>query len=197
MKSIRREPHGIPYNKVCDSLSQKIFQKAYREFVELVGPREDLSEVETGGLQSAGIEWFVFDHHLADGRSPLQYCIEEKGDKLNSRTRRVFRQSLESHFCGHFNITGLDRSRCSIQLTNPSDGKVYTTYDVSLSNSLRGPFGVIGTRLVQIDGEWQYPGIPVYCINNDADQEEKDRLSAAFPENLTFLDLVRFMYRAQ
>jgi hypothetical protein len=88
----------------------------------------------------------------------------------------------------------LNRDACKIELEKIGSGQKYEIYDVAMSGSLPGGFGLMGVRLVYVNNEWLVPGNPVYYLPVEPDNEMIELLRDGDRGTVTFIDMVRLHY---
>ena len=165
---------------------------AYREFLALVDPDVDEDDEQAEDLlHSLCLEWFLFDFKLENGKTPLEHLVADAPESISEKALDEFRQSAETHFSSTFLVAGAHPALSLVTLEDLSTGQRYPVTDTSLSRGLPDGGGIIGARLVNVDGAWYFPGNPVFFLP----VVPTDRMLKMIREDANpkeeFIDLVR------
>ena len=171
---------------------QHLGEDASRLFAKTISP--DLSappEVQER-LGALFAEWFIFDYQLPNGRTPLQdYVLENPEQQSNSVIRR-FKESVETQVAADFWISKVNAAAGLLELEAVEGGKTYFVYDWTLSKELDGTEGMLGMRIIQVEGRWVTAGNPIYYLPAKPTDRAKDMMRDS--ERSTFLDMVKLHF---
>ncbi|MBS5451485.1 MAG: hypothetical protein KHY83_02890 [Coriobacteriia bacterium] len=132
---------------------------AYGRFLSEVDP-SSAAQNDAGAqhrLARAFAEWFVFDYHLANDRTPLEHFVVCAPAKTDRAVVELFRQVAATQFFSLFWVRSIDAAAKTVTLEDLCGGATYAVYDARLSSSLRAPGGLVALRLAQAAGEWRCP----------------------------------------
>ena len=200
-----RDADALREEKTCYSLAIKhilalkstqrnrVVERAFDRFVRETNVDEDM---ESGELfQALFLEWLLFDFNYKDGKSMLQHFVDYHPASISEDTIDGFRQSIASNRVGNFWIEHVFPREGIVVLSDFDTGEEFSVLDWSLSDQL-GPngCGMLGARLVCIDGQWLFAGNPVYYEAVMPTDEMKVILRSAAGKPPTFSDLVRVSF---
>lgn len=100
-------------------------------------------------------EWFIFDFHLRNGKTPLQHFIEQNPLHLASDVLQDYRE-LDEHIVDLFEICDL-RLNQGFTLRALSNGKTFDVVEHTGTHGVQQGH-LIATRIAQINGQWEMIG---------------------------------------
>ena len=188
----------LPFSNVLDhfvSTEGAVVDEAARSFMELVDPQiEAGDERAAASFEAAFAEWFVFDRRLEDGRTPLESYLELAPAREDERTLDALRQAAESQVCGTFVVTGTISGFSLLTLESLLTGERYPVFDENVCAAVPQSGGIMGARLVRVDGRWYFAGVPVFFAPIEPMEELLDGLREETGDRERFVDLVRRTY---
>lgn len=192
-----RKPY-LSYSLAIDYFAErnpKLIAHAFREFITQVDPDIDEDDnLAEDMLQSLCLEWFLFDFKLEDGTTPLERLVEAAPAGITKKELDEFRQSAETHLSSTFLVVGVHPALSLVTLEDLSTGQRYPVTDASLSHSLPDDGGIIGARLVYVDGTWYFPGNPAFYYPVVPTKRMLEMLRENANPEERFIDLARSRY---
>lgn len=146
-------------------------------------------------LQSFFMEWLLFDFDYKSGKSMLEYFINFHPASVSAETIDGLRQSAESNFVSDFLIERVDPKDDMVTISDIRTGEEFEVLDHSLSEVLhQNASGIIGARLICIDGQWLFAGNPVYFLPVKLTDELKAIIRDTSDEQVSFIQMIRDRY---
>lgn len=151
----------LDFRPVVDYFAQRSTELdvAFARFTSQVDPSQEARSdaASQRALSNAFIEWFVFDSHLANGRTPLEHFVVSAPAKADRRVVELFRQVAATQLFSLFWVRAIDPAAHTVTLEDAADGATYEVYDARLGDTLPGARGLMAVRLAQVAGEWRCP----------------------------------------
>lgn len=172
---------------------QLLIEEAFMIFLDEVDPSPEKLDEER--LSMFFSEWFVFDYVLPSQKTVLNNYVSVNPDKLSDSECDSLSQAAKSNFCSEFWIESVDKDQYLLRLEEISSGTIFEVYDKSASTSIASNAGMIGARLINIDGMWYLAGNPPYYYPIKPTINMKDELrKAGQGVRLSFIELVQRVF---
>ena len=145
--------------------------QAMEEFYTAVGTSPDTraSKQMQDELLGSFVEWFVFEHGLEGGHTPLEHyaLVAPRRTSKERAQAELLRQSADSQLFSLFWARAADKAAGTVRLADAVNGAAFDVYDEELADEVAGAPGVAGldgtaaaggstlvaTRLVSVAGE--------------------------------------------
>lgn len=151
-----------------------------------------LTDDEQQDLSSFSLEWFIFDHRLPNGQTPLTRYPMLPGVKLSRKQVKDLQEAADTQFVGTFWVLSASAADHVVRLEDAATGKRYDVSDDSASQSLDGiEGGLLTARLVCVRGVWYFPGNLISFRRIKPTARLKEMLRTMHADNdMTFADYV-------
>ncbi len=124
-------------------------QDIQRALVEFMGNSGQISEEAFGYF----MEWFLFEHVLRNGKTPLQYFAQENPLKFSEETVRLYAEMDKTQHYDFFEVLSITKNK-ALELRSVRDGRRYA---VSEKMATSGPRvgDVIVCRVGKVGEVWE------------------------------------------
>ena len=190
----RRGP-ALHFDQVIDYFfrsDEQTVERACDGFIAYVDPDPELDAQKERFLNGLMLEWFIFDYLLPSGLTPLEEYVQHNPEGRGGIALGRFKQAAQTQFCADFVIKEASASKSLLVLETLEGGEEYRVLEYAASQQLDGQPGILGMRLVQVDGDWLTAGNPVYYFP----VQPTDRMLAMMREesegeSRSFIDMVK------
>ncbi len=126
-----------------DPLMRRAFARAREMFFAGAAPRSDPGESELAHARL--MDWFVFDHKLSDGRTPLEVYLRVRGPRL-AEAMRAAAEDFRYNVYSVFEVVRVEPGR-RLHLRDLADDAEYAVIERSASRELAPGAYVLGRLL--------------------------------------------------
>ena len=142
--------------------------------VEFMGNSMQISEEASGYFT----EWFLFDYSFRNGKTPLQYFMQENPLKLSEKDILLYTELNKTQHHDFFEVLSIIQDK-TLMLRSVRDGR---TYEASERSTTNGPQigDVLVCRIGKIDEVWELVSNNALTLPNPSKKDLR-RMQEQFP----------------